>query len=244
MNQKIDDLASDRGSDRPISSDMEQISRLLPIRPGQKLLELGCGRAETTCMIANRLPDLDITGTEVDSIQHAKNTKLPPQPNVTFMLGGAEQINLPDNSVDYVLMLKSLHHVPIELMSIALGEISRVLVSGGLAYISEPVYAGEFNEILRLFHDEKLVREAAIDAIERSITEGQFELVRQLYFDATRSFEGFEDFERLIIGATHTDFQITKQLMLQIQSAFQQHVDPNTGLADFRHPLRVDLLRA
>ena len=78
-----------------------------------------------------------------------------------FDLAGAQQIPLDDGSVDIVLMFKSLHHVPLELMEASLQEINRVLKPGGLAYISEPVFSGDFNDILRLFNNEKKVREAA-----------------------------------------------------------------------------------
>ena len=49
--------------------------------------------------------------------------------------------------------------------SVPLGEIARVLKPGGVAYLSEPVYAVRFNDILKLFHDERVVREADFDAV-------------------------------------------------------------------------------
>ncbi len=49
------------------------------------------------------------------------------------MYGSAADIEQPDASVDIVIMLKSLHHVPISLMDQALTEIARVLKPGGLA---------------------------------------------------------------------------------------------------------------
>lgn len=57
--------------------------------------------------------------------------------------------------------LKSLYPVPMEDRGL-LG-VHRVLKPGGLAYISEPVYAGGFNDIMRIFHNEKSVREAAFE---------------------------------------------------------------------------------
>lgn len=55
-------------------------------------------------------------------------------------------------------MLKSLHHVPMPEMSQSLNEISRVLRPGGHLYVSEPVYAGALNDILRLYNDEGVLR--------------------------------------------------------------------------------------
>ena len=84
-------------------------------------------------------------------------------------------------TVDVVLMFKSLHHVPVDLMDQALREIRRVLKPDGLVYISEPLFAGEFNEILRLFHDEQKVREAAFSAVKKAVDAGLFRLVEEIF---------------------------------------------------------------
>ena len=41
-----------------------------------------------------------------------------------------------------------------------------VLKPDGVAYISEPIYAGAFNDILKMFHDEREVRQAAEQGLE------------------------------------------------------------------------------
>jgi SAM-dependent methyltransferase len=66
-------------------------------------------------------------------------------------------------------MLKSLHHVPIPLMDRALAEVARVLRPGGHLYVSEPVYEGPFNDIVRLFNDEAVVRAAAQRAVDAAL---------------------------------------------------------------------------
>ena len=48
-------------------------------------------------------------------------------------------------------------------------EINRVLRPAGLLYVSEPVYAGGFNDIVRLFHDEKAQRTAAYRALIEAV---------------------------------------------------------------------------
>ncbi len=232
-------LASD--GDLPKSSDFEQIGRLLPLEDA-RLLELGCGAALTTRRLAERFALRELIAMEVDRIQHEKNLQIDDLPTVTFRYGGAQAIDLPDGSVDAVIMLKSLHHVPIEAMDAAFAEIARVLRPGGLAYISEPVYAGDFNAILRLFNDEKSVREAAFEATRRAVERGLMRLEREIHFLSERPFEGFEEFERRILGATHSEFNIDAALHARVRAAFEPHIGDD-GIATFLNPLRVDLLR-
>ncbi len=227
--------------DLPVSTDFEQISHLVPL-DGARLLELGCGAAEVTTQLATRTLVREIVAMEVDQIQHGKNLLVTGMPKVDFRYGGAAEIDLPDASVDAVLMLKSLHHVPLQEMDQALREIARVLRPGGLVYLSEPVYAGAFNEILRLFHDEKQVRTAAFEAIQRAIDASLFELQEEVHFVVERGFENFAAFEERIFGVTHTDFQISEAIHAEIREKFAAQAAAD-GSVLFRQPVRVDLLR-
>jgi SAM-dependent methyltransferase len=225
----------------PVSSDMELIARYLPL-DGSRLLELGCGRALTTRRLAESFPIGELIATEVDRIQHHKNLQITDLPRVTFQYGGAEAIDQPEASIDAVIMLKSLHHVPVGLMAQGLREIHRVLKPGGLAYISEPVYAGDFNDILRLFNDEQRVRQAAFDAVRDAVASGLFELAEEVFFDGVSRFQGFAEFEERILGATHSEFAIDAALYARIKASFEAHLGRD-GAAEFRNPHRVDLLR-
>jgi ubiquinone/menaquinone biosynthesis C-methylase UbiE len=225
-----------------ISTDLEQIARVLPIRSGERLIELGCGRAETTRLLAERFPTLEIISTEVDRIQHDRNLDIEDLPNVDFRYGGAQEIESVDGSANYVIMLKSLHHVPVELMEQSMREIRRVLKPGGLAYISEPIFAGVFNDILRIFHDEEKVRSAAFATLKRTVESGAFELVEQVFFDDVVRYEGFEEFEERVFGVTHSTFDIDEPLLAKIKHAFESHLD-SESVVEFHTPQRVDLLR-
>jgi ubiquinone/menaquinone biosynthesis C-methylase UbiE len=208
---------------------------------GKHILELGCGSAAITRDIATSGAARKITALEVDRIAHEKNLQIRDLPNVTFGLAGAEAIPLADESVDVVFMFKSLHHVPVDLMDQSLREIRRVLKPGGLAYISEPVFAGEFNEILRLFHDEQKVREAAFSAVKRAVEAGLFSLVEEKFFNSPTLFESFEDFETRIIRATHTEHRLDEKLYSQVRQRFEEHLGEDG--ARFLMPVRVDLLK-
>jgi ubiquinone/menaquinone biosynthesis C-methylase UbiE len=173
---------SDPSADR-VCDEHAIVNSLLPLS-GAHVLELGCGTAVQTRAIAQGGQVASIAALEVDQIQHARHLQIRDLLNVSFSVGGAEEIPAANASIDIVLMFKSLHHVPVDKMDQALADIRRVLKPGGLAYLSEPVYAGEFNEILRLFHDEKAVRDAAFAAIQRAVHGGALELVSQTFFSA------------------------------------------------------------
>lgn len=208
---------------------------------GAHILELGCGKAEKTRTLARSGKVANIVAMEVDAIQHARNLLADALPGVTFQHGAAEAIPCKDESFDIVMMFKSLHHVPTALMDRALDEIRRVLKPGGMAWISEPVYAGEFNEILRLFHDEKLVREAAFAAVRKAVDDGRLGLVKQRFFTTSGRFESFEQFEDRVIRVTHTHHELSPELLTGVREKFTAHLGPQG--AHFRNPMRVDILR-
>jgi ubiquinone/menaquinone biosynthesis C-methylase UbiE len=208
---------------------------------GARVLELGCGKAEKTRTLAETGRVAEILALEVDAIQHARNLEVTDLPNVRFAHGGAEAIPAEDNSFDIVIMFKSLHHVPVEHMDAALSEIARVLKPGGLAWISEPVFAGELNEIMRLFHDEKFVREAAFAAVCRAVADGGLALKEERFFTTRSQFDSFEQFDARMIRVTHSKHALSPDLYREVQEKFATHLTP--AGATFLNPQRVDLLQ-
>jgi len=219
----------------------EVYNRML-VLDGKHILELGCGSAEITRNIASSGVNRKITALEVDEVAYEKNRQISDLPNVTFGLAGAQAIPLEDKSVDVVFMFKSLHHVPLDQMDIAMAEIKRVLKPDGLAYISEPVFAGDFNEILRLFHDEQKVREAAFKTVKKAVDNTLFELVEETFFYSPMSFKNFAEFEDKTIHATHSPHTLDEKLYQQVKQMFEQHSGEDG--AHFLMPIRVDLLRS
>ena len=230
-----------------LCNELDLIAERLPLA-NATVLELGCGKAQMTRRIAERFPTARIIATEVDQIQHANNLEtqrslsaVEGQHRIEFKLGGAQAIDTPDNSIDVVFLFKSLHHVPHDLMAQAMLEIARVLRPGGLAWISEPVYAGDFNNILRLFHDEKVVREQAFQAVSQAVEAGTLELVEQIFCHTESRFADFNEFDQRIIQVTHTNHQLDKALYQTVTARFEAHIGAEG--ARFENPARFDLLR-
>jgi len=208
---------------------------------GMRILELGCGKAEITRILASEGPGRSVAALEVDSIQHHRHLEIDDLPNVEFVMAGAEDVPFPDESFDVAFMFKSLHHVPLELMDQALQEIRRVLKPGGLAYISEPVFAGDFNEVLRMFHDEEKVRHAAFEAVKRAVDGNVLGLEKEVFFHSPMHFDDFADFEEKILKVTHTNHELSDELYQNVKAKFESHMAPDG--ANFLMPIRIDLLR-
>ncbi len=222
------------------ATEQEMMERLLPLQ-GSRILELGCGAAWITRQLAERYPGSHFTATEVDRIQHQKNLALEVPQNLSFRLGGAEAIEADSGSLDLVWMLKSLHHVPAELMPAAMNEIVRVLRPGGLAYFSEPVYAGEFNALMSLIHDEKEVRTRAFEAVRGLVESGRMQLQGEYFFNVPGRYASWEEFEDRFLNITHTELAIDEARYQRIKQTFLAHLGAQG--AEFLKPHRVDLLR-
>jgi SAM-dependent methyltransferase len=224
----------------PVVDEVELLRELAPLE-GARLVELGCGRADFSRKLVEKAPVESLVAFEVDRRQHERNLASARDPRLEFGFGGAEAIPLPDASVDGVMMMKSLHHVPTTLLDVALGEIRRVLKPGGWAYISEPVYAGDFNEIVRQFNEEKAVRAAARAALDRAAEAGVLESVTQREFVVPRNFRDYEDFLDKVVRVTHSDFHFPPEIEAEVKRLFERSMTP-TG-ARFLQPMRVDFMR-
>ena len=222
-----------------IEDELSLLAELVPLG-GQRIIELGCGNAHLARTLLARFPGTRITGLEVDERQHAKNLASP-QPGLEFVAAGAQAIPFPDASFDLALMLKSLHHVPRPLMAQALGEVARVLRPGGHLYVSEPVFDGPFNDVVRLFNDEQVVREAAQAAVDAALHTGAWEQAAERRFEMPVRFRDFEEFERKLMRPTFADHRIDDAKRAVVRAAFERHCG-DAG-AHFDRPMHVRLLR-
>jgi ubiquinone/menaquinone biosynthesis C-methylase UbiE len=211
----------------------------LPLQ-GARIVELGCGKAELARRLLERHGVKEVTGFEVDVRQHAANLAATTVHGLRFAAGGAESIPLPDACCDGVMMLKSLHHVPMLLMDQAMREIARVLVPGGWLYVSEPVYAGVFNDLVRRFHDEGEVRAAAYAALQRAAERSLLSWDKELVFETPLHFSDYEDFDRRIVQATHSEHGLSPELAREVRNCFQRHVGEDG--ARFVREMRINFL--
>lgn len=224
-----------------VTDELTVLEALVPLQRA-RILEAGCGAARLARDLVHRHETAEVVGIEVDDRQLAKNL-LEPAQRLRFERAGAEAIPFGDASFDGAMMLKSLHHVPTALMDKALAEIARVLRPGAWLYVSEPVYAGPLNELIRLFNDEGEVRAAAQAALDRVIASGQWLAEAERRFTMPVSFANFDEFEQRMMRPTFADHGIDDAMIERVRQRFAPHQDPGHGTAHFTRPMHVRLLR-
>lgn len=223
-----------------VSDEIEFLRQLVPLR-GARVIDLGCGKADFSRRLLGHGLAASVAALEVDERLHLSNVASAHPERLNFALAGAEDIPFADASFDVAVMLKSLHHVPIELLDRAFGEIRRVLVPGGYLYVSEPVCAGDFNDLVRLFHDEGLARAAAYDAIRRAAETGFFEQCVERTFDTALTFRDFDDFVERIVKTALSGRPLPAPLEAEVRKKFESFTA--SGGATFKREMRVNLLR-
>lgn len=113
-------------------SHLDSVDRLMPLAPGSKVLEVGCGSGHLTRRLAER--GVDIVGIDTN-------------PNAAAVAGidrvrtmQAESLSFGDDSFDAIVSVHAIEHIPA--LEAALVEMARVLRPTGAAlfiYPAEPI---------------------------------------------------------------------------------------------------------
>ena len=100
--------------------------------PGSRVLDLGCGAGVPTgVLLAQRF---DVLGVDISAAQLERARRA--VPSATFVQADIAELELPDASLDAVVALYSITHVPRELHPEVFRRIARWLRTGGLLVAS------------------------------------------------------------------------------------------------------------
>jgi SAM-dependent methyltransferase len=105
---------------RPLA---ERMAKHYGLKPGMRILDVGCGKAHLLYEFAQAVPGLEVRGIDISAygIEHAKEEVRP-----FLTLGTAARLPYDDAEFDFVLSLATLHNLGIEELFQALAEIRRV----------------------------------------------------------------------------------------------------------------------
>ena len=222
-----------------VTRDIDVIDKLLNVDT-QFVVDAGCGNLGLSKALAKR--GARVLGIDPDPIQAEINLQADVIPNVGFAQTGAQSIPVENASVDGVLFPKSLHHIPADMYRDVFTELSRVLKPDGFVYVMEPVASGHLNEVMRMFHDEEEVRDAAQAALEQ-IAMPMFEDVSVVSYNVPVQYESWEDFKNKYVGASYNTASYTPE---QVSSEDVKARFLSLGEASgflFESPMRVTFLR-
>ena len=117
---------------------------LIPyLKPGLKILDVGCGPGAITVDLANYAPGGHVTGLEYSGeiLEHARaHAADSGATNVEFLQGDAQALPFPDATFDVVHAHQVLQHIPDPVL--ALREMRRVTKLGGIVASRESDFGG------------------------------------------------------------------------------------------------------
>lgn len=217
----------------------ELMDELLPVK-GATVVDVGCGDGWLVRLLTRK--GAHVTGVEVSPkhLQHAQ--QIPPVGDEHYIQGIAEDLPLPSRSADIVIFFNSLHHVDKHGLLKALREAARVLKSGGILFISEPLAEGAYFEAMKPVHDETQVRRQAQDAIRYGPEFGLLLEKVLTYIDTVKlkDFQAFHDRLTMINPHVRERFQEKED---ELRALFMRLGKQTEDGWEFEQPMRAHLLR-
>jgi ubiquinone/menaquinone biosynthesis C-methylase UbiE len=107
------------------------------LRPGHRVLDVGCGTGTFAIAIKRRYPGVEVVGLDPDPKALVRGVRKAERAAVSIRLerGFAQALPYPDDSFDRVLSTLTLHHLPTGTKKTALREARRVLKPGGSLHV-------------------------------------------------------------------------------------------------------------
>ncbi len=154
---------------------------------------------------------------------------------------GAEKLPFADASVDLVLFIYSLHHIPPAILPEILAEARRVLRPGGHLYVAEPLAEGPLQEVSELYHDETMVRKRAADILAAEAPK-LFQHRSTLFYRNQRIHPSFDEYAgRMAANMRFNDYTEPQLRAPAVRERFDAVLARTGGVFD--QPVRIDLMQ-
>ncbi|HYM82289.1 MAG TPA: methyltransferase domain-containing protein [Candidatus Limnocylindria bacterium] len=119
---------------------LELVDWLFPIRPGEKVLDVGAGSGVFADRMAALGADVTAIDANPDAVAYARQTF--GRPGLAFQHGLLDELGLPEASFDKATCLEVVEHAYIEQVSVLLGDLFRILKPGGKLLVTTPNFRG------------------------------------------------------------------------------------------------------
>ncbi len=220
----------------PLTSNAKIAAEIFATRRA-RVIDIGCGEGKFTRALTAHFDEVHGVDVKASSIAKAQAAAQAENKDVQFQVASGEALPFADGSFDVVVFSNSLHHMPDPAR--ALAEAARVMKSGGLLYVMEPVASGNYHEATKLVNDETIVRREAWLAMKAN---AGFRHMREISYRARRTFANFEEWKADQIERSESrraKFDANPEL---VRSTFVNAADKEDGRLGFDQVFRVDVL--
>lgn len=124
----------------------EKMASHYKLKPGQRILDVGCGMAHLLYEFSQVVPGIEVKGIDISdyALKHAKE-----EIRDSLQYGKAQEIPFEDNFFDLVISLTTLHNLKVFDLKKAVQEIERV--SKGNSYIMVESFRNDREEVNMLY---------------------------------------------------------------------------------------------
>jgi ubiquinone/menaquinone biosynthesis C-methylase UbiE len=153
----------------------ERLLDAAAIRPGDRVLDLGCGTGALSLQLAAREPAARVTAIDPDpkALARARAKAARAGAAIEWRQGFGDELPFADAAFDRVVSSLVLHHLTREERLAAFAEIARVLAPGGTLHVLDfgPPHGALDRALLHLFHQDERLEDNLAGRIPALMTE-------------------------------------------------------------------------
>jgi len=221
-----------------LTTNLAVLERLVALE-GRDVLDIGCGGGGLVRALAARGARAVGLETSERQLRDARERRV--DGRARYVVGRAEALPFADGSLDAVLFVLSLHHVPTARMATALREAARVLRSGGVIHVAEPLTDGDYYQLVRIVDDEDEVRAAAQAAIAEAVADGLRRLTCVEY-DIGTTIADLHELRQRIVNVDPERAATFDAHLDELAASFERLGEAHADGRWLSQPMRADLL--